>query len=118
MSDPPKKIKKILRKVTKIVLSVILILMIFPAAVLYANWSAENEAKAFCDAVDTGSNISLAIIKFETKIGEKETLHYEFNDGRGHRFLFSGFMFDKAQCTVQSDREGKVLSKVSEMLYD
>ncbi|MFZ6769980.1 hypothetical protein ACO0LM_23240 [Undibacterium sp. Di26W] len=118
MSDtsPPKN--KIHRKVTKIILSLILILMFFTATVLYANWSAENDAKTFCDEVEIGLNISLAIKKFEKKIGKKETLHYEIKEGEGHRFLFPGFMFDKAECTVHSDRDGKVLSKLSEMLYD
>lgn len=116
MSDAKKK--NSFNKIMKIVLFVILILSIFPAIVSYSNWSAENEAKALCDDIEIGLNVSPVITKFEKKIGKKNTLHYEFDEGNGHRFLFPGFMFDKAQCTVQLNKNGKIISKYSEMLYD
>lgn len=88
-------------------------LVAFVAFNSYGNWSAEEDARAFCAALPAGSGISSAIAKAK----DEKVIWIELSD-RFHRFLFRGSFFDNAICDVEVDRQGKVLRKVSEMQYD
>jgi len=44
--------------------------------------------------------------------------HVQFGSDNGYTFYFSGFIFDKAVCEVAVDKQGKVISKKTEMEYD
>ena len=98
--------------------AIISVPVILIALVEYINWSAEREAQAFCDAIEPGSDISLAVTKFEEKLGKRGALHYGSVEDKGHTFLFPGFMFDKAVCGVSVASDGKAISKYSQMQYD
>jgi len=68
------------------------------ACVGYLNWSAERKAKAFCDDIAVGSDISLAIEKAK----DKKLL---YGDSRGYTFYFPGLVFDEAVCEESIDPE-------------
>ena len=91
----------------------VLILYIF-----LANWNAERRARAFCEEIQVGSDISVAIKRFEKEIGKPDILHYGGSESKGEDFLFLGAMLDKADCSVATDEQGKVISKITYMLYD
>ena len=118
MIDKQNPIKKHLYTFVKIVIAIISVPVILIVLDRYANWSAEREAQVFCDAIEPGSDISLAITKFEKKVGKKDALHYRSAEDNVHTFLFPGFMFDKADCSVSVTPDGKTISKYSQMLYD
>ena len=84
----------------------------------YPNWAAEKNAKNFCSRIEPGSDISLAIVKFEREISKSSALHYGSSKQKEHVFIFKGFMFDKAYCIVVEDANNKVVAKNSFMQYD
>jgi hypothetical protein len=103
--------KKILLLLGKIVLVIMALIGVMLAGVGYVNWTAERKAKAFCDGIAMGSDISLVLEKAKT---EKVFI----DDSPPYNFYFFGFVFDKAVCEVSVDANRKVVSKVSEMEYD
>jgi hypothetical protein len=133
MSDPPKSARKRVFTLVKITAIAAMTLIAIPgtliAFVWYANRSAEREAREFCDGIAQGTDIALAIAKmekqtgFEKRAGEKTSVrHVGFPDEglakNSHTFIYPGFIFDKAECTVWLDQNGKVTSSFSKMLYD
>jgi hypothetical protein len=103
--------KKILLLLGKIALVIVALFGAMVACVSYVNWAAERKAKAFCDDIPVGSDISLAI--------EKAKIHDVFHsDSPPYNFYFFGVVFDKAVCEVSVDSNRKVISKISEMEYD
>lgn len=95
----------------------------------YANWTAESEARVFCERTRLGADIGFTVIEFEHEIGYRKVpggkvsvRHYGFPE-QGfakdkHTFLFNGFMFDKAYCDVSLNPDGKIIGKQSFILYD
>ena len=81
------------------------------ACTAYLDWSAERQAKAFCNDVPIGSDISLAVERAK----DKKLL---YGDYRRYTFYFPGMVFDKAVCEIWIDPNRKVTSKHSEMEYD
>ena len=84
----------------------------------YLNWSAENDARKFCDAIALGSDVTIAITKFEQRVGEKGVLHYSTTKEKGETFIFPGLVMDRAYCGVALDENGKVIAKHSELTHD
>ena len=80
----------------------------------YLNWSAETNAKLVCDEAAIGQDIETVI----RDANAKGALDGKWADPPNHNFYFGGFMFDKAVCNVNVDRDGKVKSKNYEMEYD
>ena len=76
-----------------------------------ANWIAEMRARAFCNKIRIGSNISDA-----TSRADRENVLW--HSGKVYMFLFPGAMFDSAACVVAVPPGGKVASKFTEMEYD
>lgn len=95
----------------KISLVIVALFGVMVACVGYVNWAAERKAKAFCDDIAVGSDISLALDKAK----KQEVFH---DDSPPYNFYFFGVVFDKAVCEVTVDANRKVVSKVSEMEYD
>jgi hypothetical protein len=95
----------------KVAFAIVAVLGTMVACVSYLNWSAESKARAFCDSVAIGSDISLAVERAK----DKKLL---YGDYQGYTFYFPGLMFDKAVCQVSIDSNRKVTSKHSEMEYD
>ena len=129
MEKLAKSMKNIARKAMKVAITLITVISSVALLILYSNWSAEKDAQSFCHGVPLGSDITVEIMKFETKIGDKlepggkvSVRHYGFPEEgfpKGHHsFLFKGFMFEKAYCDVSLDENGKVVSKRSYMQYD
>jgi hypothetical protein len=99
-------------KATVVVISVVILSCgAIVACIGYGGWSAERRARAFCDEIAIGSNISTAISRAKDK-------NILWGPARGYTFYFPAFMFDKAVCEVAVDREGKVTSKGAVMEYD
>jgi len=113
-SNPGKR-RKVLAGVA---LAMLCLMCLLIGTLAYPNWRAKNNADEFCEEIKLNSKISTSIERFEKITGKNSALHYEFPDGEGHRFIFPGLMFDKAECTVWLNKEGNVQSKRSEMLYD
>ena len=111
MNDSRISVKKLAIVCGKVAIVTIATLGAMVACVFYANWSADRKAKAFCDAINVGSDISLTIDK-----AKKNKIF--FGNFQGFTFYFPGTGFDKAVCEVSVDPNGKVTSKNSEMEYD
>jgi hypothetical protein len=122
-------IYKFLKMVAMVIAVPIILLALLAVFVNYLNWVAESKAKAFCNAIETGSDISVIIDKFDKDTGyEKKpggkvsAFHYGYpEDGAladGHTFIFPGIFFDKAYCDVSLTKNGKVASKKSYFMYD
>src|SRR4051812_5638674 len=105
------RVKKVLKVLALLVAVFILCCGVFIAWGLYANWSAERRARAFCDAIPVGSSISGAITR-----ANLEKLHW--GSEKFYRFYFPGAFFDKAVCDAEVDNAGRVLRKASEIQYD
>ena len=96
------------------------------ALLAYTYWSAERDARGFCDQIPIGSDISTATAKaMASKIGfgpssalEKKLLWKGSDSGVYTFYFFTAFIFDKAVCEVGVTRGGKVRSKHSEMEID
>jgi len=97
--------------VGKVALGIVVAFAAMVACVSYVNWAAERKAKAFCDNIAVGSDISLALEKAK----KQEIFHSDFPP---YNFYFWGVVFDKAVCEVSVDANRKVVSKVAEMEYD
>jgi hypothetical protein len=111
MGDSRISVRGIAFLIGKVAVVIVAVLGTPVACVYYLNWSAERKAKAFCDDVAIGSDISLAIEKAK----DKKLL---YGDYQGYTFYFPGMVFDKAVCEVSIDPSRKVTSKHSEMEYD
>lgn len=94
---------------------VLMCLSIFPAFIIYLNWSAERDAEVFCNRISYQSPISDAILKAE-QIGLKH--HYWLDNKMGYSFVFHGFVMGKAYCNVILTKEGTVTSKTTEFQDD
>ena len=81
------------------------------ACIGYVNWSAERNARTFCDEIAVGSDISIAVERAKDR-------HLLWGPAGGYTFYFPGFVFDKAVCEVAVNREGKVTSKGARMERD
>jgi hypothetical protein len=79
--------------------------------VWYFNWSAERRARAFCDDIAIGSDISLSL----DNATKQKIFH---SDSPPYNFYFFSTGFDKAVCAVETDSNRKVTSRYSEMEYD
>ncbi|HWU56726.1 MAG TPA: hypothetical protein VN175_14545 [Rhizomicrobium sp.] len=96
------------------------------ALLQYTYWSAETDARQFCDQIPIGSDISTATAKaVDRKVPfgpsnalEKKVLWEGSDSGVYTFYFFTAFIFDKAVCEVRVTREGKVRSKHSEMELD
>jgi hypothetical protein len=108
MSDSRKKFAFLFGKVAFVIVAALGAIL---ACLSYPNWSAERKARKFCDEIDIGSDISLAI----EKANDKKSF---YGDDQGYTFYFPGMVFDKAVCQVSVDANRKVTSKMSEMEYD
>jgi hypothetical protein len=111
MSDSPISLKKMVLLVGKLTLGIVAALGAMVACVSYINWSAERKATKFCDEIEIGSDVSLAIEKAK----QKKIFHSDFPP---YNFYFWGIVFDKAVCEVSVDHNRKVTAKHSEMEYD
>ena len=111
MSDSRTSIKKLVFLLGEIAFIIVAALGAILACISYPNWSAEGEAREFCEKSDIGSDISLA-----TERAKDKKLLY--GDSRGCTFYFPGLVFDKAVCEVSVDSNRKVTAKHSEMEYD
>jgi hypothetical protein len=111
MKDARRLIKKSLKIIVLVISVVILCCGAVVGCIGYANWSAERRARAFCDEIAIGSDISTAIERAK----DKKLL---WGPAGGYTFYFPGFMFDKAVCQASVNREGKVISKGAVMEYD
>lgn len=103
--------KKIILLFGKIAVVSVAMFGLLLACLFYPNWSAEREAKAFCDEIAIGSDVSLAVERAKEK-------RIFFGDFQGYTFYFPGLVFDKAVCEVSVDANRKVISKASIMEYD
>lgn len=95
----------------KVILSVCALLAVVVGLVFYLDWSAARKARAFCDEVDLGTPISLAVAKAKDKNILQGT-------EQGYTFYFPGSMFNKAVCRVSEDTDHDVIAKHSEMERD
>jgi hypothetical protein len=91
------------------IFSVVTLLLIAGAGALVAvifvpNWVAERRARAFCDQIPFGSDISVAV----SRANDKKIL---WGSNRFYTFYFPGLIFDKAVCNVSVTEDGKVKSK-------
>ena len=102
---------KVVLLVGKVALGIVIALGAIVAPISYLNWSAERNARKFCDAIAIDSDISVATQKVKDK-----KLYY--GDSQGYTFYFWGMVFDKAVCEVSLDQNRKVTAKHSEMEYD
>jgi hypothetical protein len=103
--------KRILLLLGKIALVIVALFGVMVACVSYVNWAAERKAKAFCDDIAIGSDISQALEKAK----KRDVFH---DDTPPYNFYFFGVVFDKAVCEVSVDANRKVISKASNMEYD
>ena len=111
MSDSRNSGKKIIFAVGKVALVIVVVLGAIVASIFYLNWSAERNARKSCDAIEIGSDISVATQKVKDK-------HLYYGDSHEYTFYFWGMVFDKAVCEVSIDQNRKVTAKHSEMEYD
>jgi len=89
----------------------------------WANWSAERDARRFCDETPIGSDISAATARADDRklmwgAGGKYYHDAPVGEGSPYTFYFFGAVMDKAVCEVSFDRKGKVRTRHSEMEYD
>jgi hypothetical protein len=111
MSESRHSVKKFVFLVGKVALGLLDAFGAMVACVFYINWSAERNARKLCDAIEIGSDISVATQKVKDK-------RLDYGDSQGYTFYFWGMVFDKAVCEVSIDQNRKVTAKHSEMEYD
>ena len=110
-TDPIKRLKGI-----KVIANLVVIcgfaLGAMVSCVIYIDWSAERKARAFCDEIAVGSDISTAIEK-----SKSENILHGPHEGsyKGYTFYFPGVVFSKAGCEVAVNQDGKVTAKGSSM---
>lgn len=78
----------------------------------------EWRAQSFCDGIQLGSDIGLAIQRFEGSTGKPDVRHYSQSNGAGHSFVFPFTIEDRAYCDVSLDPGGHVVAKRTYTLYD
>ncbi|HEX5685239.1 MAG TPA: hypothetical protein VFY73_14545 [Ideonella sp.] len=87
-----------------------------------ANPIAEWRAHTFCDNVQIGADLGPIVTAFDREYpgsnGKVSVWHYESADFPGHRFMFPGAWMDRANCDVEVDQQGRVVSKTEYMTYD
>jgi hypothetical protein len=107
-----------LKKFVKIAIAGTALIIAIPGILItlcwYVNWAAERDARAFCDEIELGEDISIAI----KKAGLKKILDGKWADPPNHTFYFPGMIFDKAVCEVSVNNKGRVVSKASQMEWD
>jgi hypothetical protein len=81
---------------------------------LWANWTADRNARAFCEQTAIGSNISKA-----TARADRNKIMWGRSEPRSsYTFYFFGFVMDKAVCDVSADSKGTVKSRNAEFESD
>lgn len=103
--------KKYVRTIALVVASFIVVVVALLAAALWGDRSAERKARAFCDAIPIGSDISGAIAKANAE-------KILWGTARFYSFYFPGVVFDKAICEVEVDGHGIVAKKGYAMEHD
>lgn len=98
--------------VGKVLLAFVLVFGGIGASVWYINWSAERHARAFCDDAPVGSSVSPILDR-----AAREKILFG-NQGGVYTFYFSGSVFDKAVCEIETDSNRNVTKKYSLMEYD
>ena len=78
--------------------------------------TAEYRAQSFCAGIPLGSDVRLALQRFEATTGKPDVRHPA--DGNAHVFLFPSSFNDRAYCQVTPDGPGHVVSKGTFTLYD
>jgi hypothetical protein len=86
-----------------------LFVVLMAASFKWADWRAERQAKAFCNAIPIGSDVAPAV----ARAGQYSASKHPW----GYSFVFQA-NFDSAYCDVRTDAGGKVLEKRTQMLYD
>jgi hypothetical protein len=115
MKDARKPVNRYIKIVVILVSAISLFFGVVVVYVVYADWSAERKARAFCGEIALGSNVSIAIDKAK---GRKILYGPHEGSYQGYNFYFPGSMFNNAVCEVSVDKDGKVLAKGSVMEYD
>jgi hypothetical protein len=103
MRDSRNSVKKIGFAVGKVALVIVVVLGAIVACVSYLNWSAERKATKFCDEIEIGSDISVAIRK------AKDKKDY-YGDSQQYTFYYWGMVFDKAICEVSIEERQRPVS--------
>ena len=80
--------------------------------------TAEYRAQSFCDDIPVGSEIRLAVQRFEGATGKPDVRHYADSAAMSHVFVFPFSFDDRAYCQVRLDSSGRVVSKQTFTLYD
>jgi hypothetical protein len=114
------EVRSLARRYFRVVLTVVSIPVlgfgVIAGGVAYLNWSAERRARAFCEEIALGSDVSLAVANAKgRKILQGSNPVGSVTE---YSFYFPGTMFDKAVCRAEVDRNEKVVSKGADMEYD
>ena len=80
--------------------------------------TTEYRAQSFCDSIPAGSEIRLAVARFEGSTGKPDVRHYADSAAMSHVFVFPFSFEDRAYCQVRLDSSGHVVSKQTFTLYD
>ena len=64
--------------------------------------TAEWRAQSFCDGIPLGSDIGLAIHRFEGTTGKPDVRHYSQSNGAGHSFVFPSALKTAHTATCRS----------------
>ena len=96
---------------TIVAIAPVLLVAAFVASSRYADWSAERDAKEFCDEIRVGSDISQAI----AKAGAKKIY---WSNIRAYNFWFRGSAMSGAICVVDADSDGIVKAKMTDTYSD
>lgn len=111
MKNAEDRSKPFLRRISRIMLALSLCAACFVAALFFPNWAAERRAREFCGEISIGSDISAVTAKANDR-------KIFWGKNGGYTFYFPGMIFDKAVCEVSVGRDGKVISRISEMEND
>jgi hypothetical protein len=84
---------------------------VFLAVMFLPNWVAERRARAFCDEIPIGSDISSATARANSR-----KILWGSHDF--YTFYFPGLILDKAVCEVSVTQEGKVKAKSASLEVD
>lgn len=80
--------------------------------------TTEYRAQSFCDGIPVGSEIHVAVQRFEGVTGEPDVRHYADSAAMSHVFAFPFSFDDRVYCQVKLDSSGRVVSKQTFTLYD
>lgn len=106
-------IKNLLRFFLKFIVGVVVLLLALIAAGVFLNLNAERKAKDFCARIPIGEKLS-AFIRLADQSGLR---HFESSKQDEHRFMFQGWVFNRAECVVQHV-EGTVKNTSTTMAGD